>query len=396
MSESIQQTSQGVILVVDDTPENLGVLFNYLDRRGFTVLLLQNGENALKQAENMRPDLILLDVMMPELNGFDVCQRLKAQETTRDIPVIFMTALSETVNKVKGFEVGGVDYITKPIHCEEVEARIKTHLMLRQLQRDLQEKNAALSEKNAQLQAANASKDRFFSIISHDLRAPFIGLLSLTQTIAQEFESYPKENLKPLLVKLWKTAETFYTLLENLLTWSRSQLGVIEYQPHLLNIRESILRNLRIFESPAQEKQIRLEMTVTETTPVYADEKMIDTVIRNLLSNALKFTHPGGTISIAASQDGQTATVTINDTGVGIAAANLCRLFRIDSHYKREGTANEQGTGLGLVLCKEFIEKNRGTIGVESKVGTGSKFWFTLPQKAGRGEEDENNFRGQL
>lgn len=378
----MQQTSQGIILVVDDTPENLGVLFNYLDRRGFTVLLVQNGENALKQAVQTQPDLILLDVMMPELNGFDVCQRLKARETTRDIPVIFMTALSETVNKVKGFEVGGVDYITKPIYCEEVEARIKTHLMLRKLQQDLQQKNMALAEKNEQLQAANASKDRFFSIIAHDLRAPFIGLLGLTQAIAQEFESYPKEHLKSLLVKLSKTAETFYTLLENLLTWSRSQLSVIDFQPRILNIRESILRNLRIFESAAQEKGIRLIMSIEEPIPVYADEKMIDTVLRNLFSNALKFTYPGGTVTIAAAQDGQTAIVTFTDTGIGIGSAHLPKLFRIDTHYKREGTANEQGTGLGLILCKDFIEKNGGTIGVESEVGKGSTFTCTLPQKS--------------
>ena len=378
----MQPTSQGIILVVDDTPENLGVLFNYLDRRGFTVLLVQNGENALKQAVHTQPDLILLDVMMPDLNGFDVCQRLKARATTRDIPVIFMTALSETVNKVKGFEVGGVDYITKPIYCEEVEARIKTHLMLRKLQQDLQQKNMALAEKNAQLQAANASKDRFFSIIAHDLRAPFIGLLSLTQAIAQEFESYPKKHLKSLLVNLSKTAETFYTLLENLLTWSRSQLGVIEFQPHILNIRESILRNLRIFESAAQEKGVRLIMSIEEPIPIYADEKMLDTVFRNLFSNALKFTHPGGTVTIAAAQDGQRATVTISDTGIGIGSAHLPKLFQIDTHYKREGTANEQGTGLGLILCKEFIEKNGGTIGVESEVGKGSTFTCTLPQKS--------------
>jgi CheY-like chemotaxis protein len=218
-------TSKGVILAVDDTPENLETLFNYLDQRGFTVLLVQNGENALKQAQTCHPDIILLDVMMPGVNGFDICRRLNANEMTCHIPVIFMSALSETVDKLQGFAVGGVDYITKPIHCEEVEARIKTHLMLRRLQQELQKKNMILVEKNEQLQAVNASKDRFFSIISHDLRTPFVTLIGLTQVLTEEFETYPKEDLKSLLVKVQKTSEIFYALLENLLTWSRCQTG---------------------------------------------------------------------------------------------------------------------------------------------------------------------------
>ncbi|GAK54978.1 response regulator receiver sensor signal transduction histidine kinase [Candidatus Vecturithrix granuli] len=377
----MQNISQGVILVVDDTPENLGILFNYLDHRGFTVLLVQNGENALKQAQTCHPDLILLDVMMPDLNGFDVCRRLKANETTCHIPVIFMSALSETVDKLQGFEVGGVDYITKPIQCEEVEARVKAHLMLRKLQQELQKKNTALAEKNEQLQAANASKDRFFSIISHDLRTPFVGLIGLTQVLTEEFEAYPKEDLKQLLIKLRKTSETFYALLENLLTWSRSQLGVIEMAPRIVNIREAILRNLHIFEQTARDKQIALTTSLEEPMFVYVDEKMLETILRNLISNAVKFTPYGGKVTISGGQDGYMATIVVTDTGIGIGQEYLPRLFRIDAQYKRKGTADEQGTGLGLILCQEFLEKNRGKIWIESRENEGSTFKFTLPQQ---------------
>lgn len=377
----MQNISQSVILVVDDMPENLGILFNYLDQRGFTVLLVQNGENALKQAQTCPPDIILLDVMMPGLNGFDVCQRLKANETTRHIPVIFMSALSETVDKLQGFEVGGVDYITKPIQCEEVEARVKAHLMLCKLQQELQEKNTALAEKNEQLQAANASKDRFFSIISHDLRTPFIGLIGLTQVLTEDFETYPQEDIKQLLIKLRKTSEIFYALLENLLTWSRSQLGMIEMSPQILNIRETIAPNLRIFEQTAREKQITLTMTLAEPMLVYVDEKMLETILRNLLSNAVKFTPRGGSVTISGVQDGSLTTISVSDTGIGIGEEYLPRLFRIDAQYKRKGTADEQGTGLGLILCQEFIEKSGGKIWVESSVNEGSTFKFTLPQQ---------------
>lgn len=377
----MQNVSHGVILVVDDTPENLGILFNYLDQRGFKVLLVQNGENALQQAQTCPPDIILLDVMMPGLNGFDVCLQLKANESTRHIPVIFMSALSETVDKLQGFEVGGVDYITKPIQCEEVEARIKTHLMLRKLQQELQEKNTALIEKNEQLLAANASKDRFFSIISHDLRTPFVTLIGLTQVLTEEFEMYPKEDLKHFLIKLQKTSETFYALLENLLTWSRCQLGVIEMAPRMLNIREAILRNLHIFDQTAREKQITLTTTLDKPMLVYVDEKMIETILRNLISNALKFTSCGGRVTISGTQDGDTTTIAVADTGIGIGQEYLPNLFRIDTQYKRKGTADEQGTGLGLILCQEFIEKSGGKIWVESRVNEGSTFKFTLPQR---------------
>ncbi len=375
-------TSKGVILAVDDTPENLEILFNYLDQRGFTVLLVQNGENALKQAQTCHPDIILLDVMMPGVNGFDICRRLKANEMTCHIPVIFMSALSETVDKLQGFAVGGVDYITKPIHCEEVEARIKTHLMLRRLQQELQKKNMILVEKNEQLQAVNASKDRFFSIISHDLRTPFVTLIGLTQVLTEEFEAYPKEDLKSLLVKVQKTSEIFYALLENLLTWSRCQTGVIEMAPQMVNIREAILRNLRIFDQTAREKQIALTTTLETPMLVYVDEKMLETIFRNLISNALKFTPYGGTVTISGAQDGHTATIAVTDTGIGIGETYLPKLFRIDDQYKRKGTADEQGTGLGLILCREFIEKNGGEIWVESKVNEGSTFKFTLPQQS--------------
>lgn len=375
-------TSKGVILAVDDTPENLETLFNYLDQRGFTVLLVQNGENALKQAQTCHPDIILLDVMMPGVNGFDICRRLKANEMTCHIPVIFMSALSETVDKLQGFAVGGVDYITKPIHCEEVEARIKTHLMLRRLQQELQKKNMILVEKNEQLQAVNASKDRFFSIISHDLRTPFVTLIGLTQVLTEEFETYPKEDLKSLLVKVQKTSEIFYALLENLLTWSRCQTGVIEMTPQMVNIREAILRNLRIFDQTAREKQIALTTTLETPMLVYVDEKMLETIFRNLISNALKFTPCGGTVTISGAQDGHTAMIAVTDTGIGIGEKYLPKLFRIDEQYKRKGTADEQGTGLGLILCREFIEKNGGEIWVESKVNEGSTFKFTLPQQS--------------
>ena len=369
----------GVILAVDDTPENLGLLFEYLDQAGFTVLLVQNGENALKQAEQNLPDLILLDIMMPGLNGFEVCQLLKKNAKTRGIPVIFMTALNDPEDKIKGFELGGVDYITKPIQYREVLARVKTHLTLRRLQQELEEKNRHLERQGEQLQELNASKDRFFSILSHDLRSPFNGLCGITEILLDHFDDFPPEKIKDFLGRLKESTDMLYALLENLLTWSRVQAGRLDYFPQQLEIHELIRNTVQLFSPNAEQKQISLVNTVKE--PVYAvgDGKMIDTVIRNLLSNAIKFTHPGGKVHISAQQDETQLTVSVSDSGIGIDKDHQPRLFRIDESFKRLGTAEERGTGLGLILCKEFIEQHHGTIWVESESGKGSTFRFTLP-----------------
>ena len=385
---NMERESKGLILAVDDNPENLGVLFEYLDLAGFSVLLVQNGENALMQAEDKQPDIILLDIMMPDLDGFEVCRRLKANETTKNIPVIFMTALSETVDKIKGFDVGGVDYITKPIQCKEVEARINAHLLIGKLQQALQEKNAVLeqyvallAEKNTQLEEMNASKDRFFSIISHDLRSPFTGLLGIAEIITEKIETYTRKELKNKVMKLREISETLYALLENLLTWARIQRGLIEQDPREIDVQEIVALNVALFTANAEQKQITVSNAIPEQTIVYADHTMVDTVIRNLLSNALKFTPAGGRVDISATQAGSSVTVSIADTGIGIDAEYLPKLFRIDTNYKRAGTAGEQGTGLGLSLCQEFVERTGGKIWVESEVGKGTTFRFTLPQK---------------
>jgi two-component system sensor histidine kinase/response regulator len=295
-----------------------------------------------------------------------------------------------------------VDYITKPIRHQEVFARVQAHLTIRKLQQELQEKNITLEkyvallteknaqleeknvqldEKNLQLQEANTSKDRFFSIISHDLRAPFVGLLGLTQIVVEEFETYTRDEIKNMLVNLQETSRTLYTLLGNLLTWSRIQRGMIENNPQEMDVQEVIVRNVRLFNSNAEQKQITLKNLLHELTVVYADERMVHTIIRNLISNAVKFTHPGGNVTVSAEQEENTVTVSVSDTGIGIGEKHIPKLFRIDAKYKRPGTAEEQGTGLGLVLCKEFVERSGGKIWVESTIDKGTTFRFTLPKK---------------
>jgi signal transduction histidine kinase len=178
-----------------------------------------------------------------------------------------------------------------------------------------------------------------------------------------------------------KSSENLYTLLENLLAWSRIQRGVMKYHPQYLDIRKVIEQNITLVKPHTKQKHITITFTIQEDIPVYADYNMVDAVVRNLISNALKFTYPGGSITLSSQQNDKFTTVSVADTGIGIDKEHMAMLFQIDTAYKRRGTAREQGTGLGLILCKEFIEKHGGKIRVESEIGKGSTFSFTLPKK---------------
>ncbi len=374
-----QATNKPTILVVDDNPTNLQVLLESLKQTGFKILVARSGESAIQQAEYGKPDLILLDVMMPGIDGFETCRRFKTLEAFKEIPIIFMTALTDTTDKLKGFQAGGVDYVTKPLQHEEVLARVVTHLTIRRLQQESREQHLLLQEKHAELQALNASKDKFFSIISHDLRSPLsavlVGLRLLTDT-----ESRLTDNEKNELIRdSHRTVEQLYNLLDNLLVWSRLQRGLMEYAPQPLDLRPLFERNATLFAANAEQKQIAIRQTVAEPVIAFADSHMIDAIIRNLISNALKFTEARGAITLSARQNDQSVEMAVADTGIGMDAETVAKLFRLDVRYNQLGTAGEKGTGLGLNVCKEFAEKNGGSIAVESVVGAGTTFRVTLP-----------------
>ncbi len=376
---------KSLVLIVDDNPLNLQILGNLLKDNGYKPALAQNGVAALDFVQKKQPDLILLDILMPEMDGIETCKRLKARETIKDIPVIFITALTKTPEKVKAFEVGGVDYITKPFQSEEVLARVEAHLTVRKLQQELQEQNevlekymSLLANQNEQLEELNASKDKFFSIIAHDLRGPLSSLRQLTQLIAENLERYRQNTLKDVIDQQCKETENIFNLMQNLLTWARLQQGAVKHHPEPIGIKMIVERSVALLTPNAEQKRITLKNALQAEVFVYADINMLDTVVRNLVSNALKFTHPGGSVSVSAKQKEDTVEVSVSDSGIGMSEEDLPKLFRIGTKYKCLGTAHEQGTGLGLILCKEFIEKHGGRIWVESEVDKGTTFTFTL------------------
>ena len=398
--------SKYTILIVDDNPTNLAVIVGYLEKMGFEIITARNGKMGLRRAKFAHPDVILLDIMMPEMDGFEACRRLKEDEKTKDIPVIFMSALTDTEDKVKGFNLGAVDYVTKPLQQEEVLARVTTHLQIRDLTKNLQNANQELTDlseqllqTNHELKMVNANKDKFFSIIAHDLRNPFLPLLGMSELLPIIAETASREEIKETGHVIHNSAQNVYNLLENLLAWARMQMKRTVFEPERFNLNEVVDNNIILLTENANGKEITLTSTLNSDVFVYADKNMIDAIIRNLISNALKFTPADGHVeievnpSLSPSEEEGTSPLTPNpslltpnsyievhvkDSGIGINPEDIDKFFHIDVHHTTMGTNEEAGTGLGLIMCKEMVERNGGNIWLESEVGKGTIVKFTL------------------
>lgn len=547
------------ILIVDDNLANLSVLTNLLEEQGLIVLIARDGESAIETAEYALPDIMLLDVLMPGIDGFEVCRQLKAKPLTQEIPIIFMTALTGTEDKIKGFSVGAVDYITKPIQYEEVIARVSTHLRLEAQKKRLQKltlqqeisrqvsqkatsildldemltavtqliqtkfgyyfvsiwlltkqketavlkashgltpltlpfnnkslsinlpasiiitvcqtgqsylsndvavddkylateplsetrselalplqigqdilgtldiqsnqknafqpedqvvlqglanqisvaiQNARLysleknlrrleAEKTQELAQLNAHKDKFFSIISHDLRAPFNSLLSLSQLLSMGIGTKTEAETRDMAGKIHDSAKSTYNLLQNLLAWSLLQRDHIAYQPNELHLYEVAQEAIDVWMDTAVSKNIQLRNQIDPTQFALADKNMLATTIRNLVSNGIKFTPNGGQVTVTTQflsgaapkhvHATDSVKVIVTDTGIGMSLEDQQKLFQPHIHHTTSGTNQELGTGLGLLLCKEMVEKQGGYLGLETQVGQGTVIWFTLP-----------------
>lgn len=263
-------------------------------------------------------------------------------------------------------------------HQHKSETLVKANAQLLEKQDLIQKQAKKLEETNEELSTLNFTKDRFFSILAHDLRNPFNTVSGFSELLLLNLERYTPEKIRHYIEVIHKTSQNTYLLFNNLLDWSRSQSGRIQFNPVNINLHEILEDILVLLSSQASQKNIEISCHVGPDITVLADENMLKTVMRNLISNAIKFTHSGGGVTIKASQKDEMVIIEVIDTGIGISPEKIDILFRIDVNFHEQGTNNENGTGLGLMLCKEFIEKNGGKIWVESLVGKGSTFAFTL------------------
>jgi len=364
------------ILVVDDNATNLKVLVNYLKEYGFRLIMANDGASVWKRLAVAQPDLILLDVMMPDMDGFEVSRRLKADEKTAHIPIIFMTALAGEEDKVKGFEVGAIDYVTKPLQQREVLVRVMTHLQIQAQTKKLQAQALELAK-------LNANKDRFFSIVAHDLKSPFLPLIGNLELITELAHTLPLEDIIKMSGSSHRAAKKIYHLLENLLQWAQIQLGGMKYRPTDFYLQPLVQQLIEVFDNVAAIKAITLIDQIPADLIVHGDTNMTNTIIRNLINNALKFTPPNGRVIITAKNHPTTAKmieIAVSDSGVGISETDQQKLFRLDITHSTAGTDHERGTGLGLIICKEMVESHGGQIGMTSKLGQGTTVFFTLAQ----------------
>lgn len=343
-----------------------------LRREGYETSLAGNGQEALKILDKASPDTILMDIMMPEMDGYEACQAIKADEQLCDIPVLFLTGKSDKEDVVKGLEMGASDYIVKPFNSTEFLLRVKTQV-------ELKKSRDELREKNKELQQLNANKDKFFSIISHDLKSPFQGLLGLTELLKEDIETMSGEDIRQFVTMIHDSAHNLLNLLENLLEWSILESNKKNFKPGSNDLSIIIDKNIQLHSANISRKNITLENRISESVTGWFDYHMIQTVVQNLLSNAIKYTPEGGQITLTGGKEQSQIYLKVSDSGIGMDQETIQSLFQIDKVSSRAGTGNEKGTGLGLIICKELVEKNEGDIKVESVPEKGSVFTVTLP-----------------
>ena len=363
------------IVIVDYLMSNVLLLKVLLTNEKFAIATASNGRQALEQVEKENPDLVLLDVMMPDMSGFEVAQHLKSNPNTADIPIIFLTALNSTADIVKGFQVGANDFISKPFNKEELIIRVTHQISL------VAAKRLILS-KTEELQRTIAGRDKLYSVIAHDLRSP---MGSIKMVLNMLILNLPSEKIGAemyeLLTMANQTTEDVFSLLDNLLKWTKSQIGklnVVYQDVDLVEVTDGVIE---IFSMVASLKKIRIHEMKPEKMMVNADIDMLKTVVRNLLSNAIKFSKENSEVLVKMEEVDGMAVVSVQDYGCGISEEGQKKLLHTDTHFSTFGTNNEEGSGLGLLLCKDFVVKNGGKLWFTSKEGEGSIFSFSIPVK---------------
>ncbi len=388
------------ILVVDDNPTNLEILDHALTAVGYNVRIEVEGLSVIQQVHLSVPDLILLDIMLPDINGFEVCQQLKADPLTESIPIIFMTALVDTVDKVKGLSLGAVDYITKPFQEEELLARVRTHLHLRQLSKTLELQNQQLkelaeelenrvAERTAELSQAlekekelNQLKSRFITMASHEFRTP-LAIISSSSGILQNFSDRLSEKRKQEhLETVQNTIKHITQILDDVLMINRAEAEKIELQLEALDII-SFCQHLKE-EIEASSSQHKIDLTVDIGDGIYDnvlivqfDKKLLRQILTNLLTNAIKYSPESNIVNFSLSRENHKLIFKITDYGIGIPEADQVNLFASFQRASNVGTIS--GTGLGLAIVKKCVDLHEGNLVLDSQLGKGTIFTVSIP-----------------
>jgi signal transduction histidine kinase len=357
------------VLVVDDTLENLRLLSHMLGEKGYDVRAVTNGRQALRAVEDDPPDLILLDAMMPEMNGFEVCRQLKSHSWGRDVPIMFLTALNDTTDKLRAFDAGAVDYITKPFQIEEVHARVRTHIELRRAGRDL-------ADSYKQLRKLEELRDDLVHMVVHDMGSPLtaalarLDVLKLTQgSLSQEY----REDLDAAIGACTVLMRMTHDLLD-VRRFEAGRMPIAHAMCDVSRIAKGVCASLG-----ASDRDRPLEIECPAPVELNCDESLVRRVIENLVSNGFKHTPDGSPLRISISRKPDAVRVEVRDSGSGVAPDNRAKIFEKFGSIEAYREHTYHSAGLGLAFCKLAVEAHGGSIGVDAGVPTGSTFWFELP-----------------
>ncbi len=364
------------IFAVDDVLANIMLINMMLVRAGFKVMKSTDPTKVIEMARQNPPDLFLLDVMMPQLNGWELATLIKEDDVLKDIPIIFLTAFEDKDSMVRGFSVGASDYLTKPFEQDILLARVRSQLKL------VASRNV-IKMQNEDLKNIIYGRDKMYSVIAHDLRSP-LGTIKMSLKALEDImrQMGIDEMLIELVVESGKQVAELFNLLDNLLKWTKSMTGTLKVVYQDFEATTIITGVMDMYKSVAAAKGITLTSSMSSSCNpmVHADADMCSTILRNLVSNAVKFTSEGKSININLSEEEDFALIKVTDEGCGMTEDEIGRLFHKDTHFTKYGTAREEGSGLGLLLCKNFAEMGGGKLTVESEVGKGSTFTIYIPK----------------
>ncbi len=370
-----RETRGRKILLVDDERGNRTILRQMLEPEGYVTAEAESAEAALEHYATFAPDLVLLDVLLPGLNGFEACRELHRRYGAQTAPVMFITAKREADAIVEGFDAGGVDYVLKPFRQKEVVARIHTHLQVRLLLAHQQTLVAQLSQ-------ANSAKNRFLGMAAHDLRNPLASIRGLSEFMLDGTVGPLTPAQDELAQLIQQTSQGMVTLVNDLLDWATIEAGELKLESKLLRLDELVAKAVRLTGLTALRKQTRIEFNHARPVPrIRVDEAKTRQVIDNLLSNAVKYSPPGSTICVALEFDqaNQRQIIRVRDQGPGIPDEERARLFTDFGRLSTRPTSGEPSTGLGLAICRKIVESHHGTIEAENQPAGGCEFRVLLP-----------------